>query len=209
MNHDQPDWQAFALLLIDVQQDFWTRRAPHFPDFPANVAHLLSTCRSRQIEVIHLRAIFQPDRSDWMASYKLGKGIPCIQGTPGAATLSCALEEPGEAVFVKQSFDGFQHPQLLPYLRQRKKRFLLTAGLITSICVLFTTVSAAQNGFLTALVEDCCADDPSAHTQALEHYSFIFERTRSDLIPDRRLVWLEQLNQLDQPRPEELPASRG
>ena len=209
MNHELPDWQSFALLLIDVQQDFWTRRAPHFPDFPANVANLLSFCRWQRIEVVHLRAAFQPDRTDWMVRYRLGRRIPCIQGTPGADPLACALEQPGEEVFIKQSFDGFMNPDLNPYLRLRKKRFLLTAGLVTSICVLFTAVSAMQNGFLTALVEDCCADDPSAHIQTLEHYSFIFERTTLNQLADRRLAWLEQIIRVDAPQVERLPAGRG
>jgi nicotinamidase-related amidase len=37
----------------------------------------------------------------------------------------------------------------LQYLRQKRKRFVLTAGLVTSVCVFLTTASAAQNGFLT------------------------------------------------------------
>jgi nicotinamidase-related amidase len=66
-----------------------------------------------------------------------------VVGTPGIATLPFAAEQPGEAVFQKQSFDGFQNPRRLPYLRQRGKRFSLTAGLITSTCVFRTTASAA------------------------------------------------------------------
>ena len=34
-----------------------------------------------------------------------------------------------------------------------------------------------QKGFLAAVVEDCCADEPNAHKQTLERYTFIFERT--------------------------------
>jgi len=66
-----------------------------------------------------------------------------VEGMPGIATLSFAAERPGEAVFLKQSFDGFQNPRWLPYLRQRGKRFLLTAGLIVSTTVFRTTASAA------------------------------------------------------------------
>lgn len=51
------DWQQFALLLIDVQRDFYDDRlAACFPDYPARVARLLATCRSEGLEVIHLRA---------------------------------------------------------------------------------------------------------------------------------------------------------
>ena len=46
------NWEQFALLLLDVQRDFWSEQlAPSFPDFPANVDRLLSLCRSEGLEV--------------------------------------------------------------------------------------------------------------------------------------------------------------
>ena len=193
------DWEQFALLLIDVQQDFWDEKtAESFPQFPSNVARLLELCRAEGIEVVHLRASFMPDMSDWMVKYKLRGSIPCVEGTPGVETLPFALEEPGEAVFVKQTFDGFHNTSLLEYLRQGEKRFLLTAGLVTSTCVLFTTVSAAQNCFLTAVIDDCCADEPLAHQQTLDRYQFIFDRTTVEAIPDRHLEWLADLEKLNE-----------
>jgi nicotinamidase-related amidase len=193
------DWGQFALLVIDVQQDFWGEKTAEVtPQFPTNVARLLELCRTEGIEIVHLRASFKPDMSDWMLKYKLSGSIPCVQGTPGIETLPFALEEPGEAVLIKHTFDGFQHPELLQYLRQKEKRFVLTAGLVTSTCVLFTTVSAAQNGFLTAVVEDCCADEPLAHQQTLDRYRFIFERTTVEAIPDQHEEWLANLEKLDE-----------
>jgi nicotinamidase-related amidase len=192
------DWPAFALLLIDVQQDFWSGQTPeHFPDFPANVKRLLTLCRAEGIEVVHLRASYKPDRSDWMARYKLLGRIPCVEGTPGVETLPFAIEEPGEALFIKRTFDGFHSPELLPHLRAAGKRFLLTAGLLTSVCVFLTTASAAQLGFLTAIVEDCCADEPFAHEHTLDRYQFIFERTQVDLIREQHPQWLAALKELD------------
>ena len=41
------NWEQFALLLIDVQQDFWPEKlAASFPDFPDKVARLLAFCRA-------------------------------------------------------------------------------------------------------------------------------------------------------------------
>jgi nicotinamidase-related amidase len=199
MLHNGRDWGQFALLLIDVQQDFWGEKmAESFPHFPSNVARLLELCRSEGIEVVHLRASFQPDGSDWMVRYRLRGSIPCVEGTPGAETLPFAVEAPGEAVLVKQTFDGFQNTRLLQSLREKGKRFLLTAGLVTSTCVLFTTVSAAQNGFLTAVVEDCCADESLAHQETLDRCAFIFERTTVQAIPGRHGEWLAELEKLDE-----------
>jgi nicotinamidase-related amidase len=173
------DWRPFALVLIDVQHDFWPEpTAAQFPLFPGNVSRLLAFCRAEGIDVVHLRARFRRDMSDWMVNAKLRGRIPCIDGTPGVETLPFARERPGEAVIVKRTWDGFQGPELPAYLRDKGKRFLLTAGLVTSVCVLFTTASAAQRGFLTAVVEDCCADRPAAHEQTLTRYGgLVFRRT--------------------------------
>lgn len=199
MTKEQRNWKPFALLLVDVQRDFWPDRlAQSFPGFPGQIVQLLDLCRSEGIEVVHLRAAFQPNGSDWMVRYRLRGRIPCVQGTSGIETLPFALEAPGEAVIVKQTFDGFHSPQLLEYLQERGKRFLLVAGLVTSTCVLFTAASAAQRGFLAAVVEDCCADEPSAHEETLERYQFIFDRTTVDLIPECYAEWQAALQKLDE-----------
>ena len=197
MANAQRDWSQFALLLIDAQRDFWSEAIAHsFPHFPTNIAKLLDLCRMDGIEVVHLRASFKPDMSDWMLKYKLRGRIPCVQGTPGIEVLPFALDKPGEVIIIKQTFDGFHNPQLLQHLHQKGKRFVLTAGLVTSTCVLFTATSAAQSGFLAAVIDDCCADEPSAHEQTLDRYRFIFDRITVDLIPDRHPEWLAALKKL-------------
>jgi nicotinamidase-related amidase len=196
-SNSQPDWTPFALLLIDVQRSFWpSLRDTDFPDFAANVARLLAVCRAEGIEIIHLRARFALDGSDWMPRHRLRGAIPCIAGTAGVETLPCALEVAGETVIWKQTLDGFLQPALLRYLQEREKRFLLTAGLVTSTCVLLTTAAAAQRGFLAAVVEDCCADRPDAHAQTLGQYDFIFERTMSHRIREEYAGWSATLRRL-------------
>jgi nicotinamidase-related amidase len=193
------DWRPFALLLIDAQRDFWPdAMAAEFPALPAAVGRLLAFCRAEGIDVVHLRARFRPDTSDWMAAYRLRGRIPCVEGTPGVETLPFALERPGETVVVKQAFDGFQTAELEAHLRRTGKRFLLTAGLVTSVCVLFTTASAVQRGFLTAVVEDCCADRSEAHAQTLDRYGgFLFQRATADGLAAGHAGWRAALEQLD------------
>jgi len=198
MTKKLPNWDQFALLLIDVQRDFWPERiAKAFPDFPANIAALLSLCRSEGIEIVHLRASFNPDMSDWMLKYVLNGFIPCVHGTGGDEPEPYAVEVPGETVIIKKTFDGLHSQELYQYLRQKGKRFVLTAGLLTSVCVLFTTVSAMQKGFLAAMVEDCCADEPNAHQQTLDRYSFIFERITVGSITSHYSDWRGALRKLD------------
>ncbi len=109
VSNTQTKWDRFALLLIDVQNDFWPEHIQKaFPDFKNNVASLLKLCRQEGIEVIHLRARFNPDKSGWMPIYKLGRRMPCVDGTSGVELLEEAREIPGELVIEKQCFDGKQ-----------------------------------------------------------------------------------------------------
>ncbi len=101
-------------------------------------------------------------------------------------------------VIEKQTQDGFHNPKLLDYLHSKDKRFLLTAGLVTAVCVLFTTASASQLGFLAVVVSDCCADYPEAHAMALKRYrGFLFDSVELDEIPERWQDWIAQVEQLE------------
>jgi len=199
MNAASRNWESFALLLIDVQQDFWTdKMSQTFADYEKHVRQLLHVCRHEGIDIVHLRARFQQDESDWMLRYKTLGRIPCIEGTPGVEIFPCAREEPGEFVIYKQSFDGFLKPALQAYLEKNRKRYLLVAGLVTSVCVFLTSATAAQRGYLVGIVEDCCADSPEAHEYTLQRYPFIFDRVTVDQIQQCHDMWLADLDELKQ-----------
>jgi len=197
VNAKSGNWESFALLLIDNQHDFWTEEMSQtFADYEKNVSRLLEVCRHEGIDVVHLRARFQQDESDWMVKYKYLGRIPCVAGTPGVEIFPFAQDEPGEFVIYKQSFDGFLKPALPAYLEKNRKRFLLLAGLVTSVCVFLTAATAAQRGYLVGIVEDCCADSPEAHNHTLQRYPFIFDRTSVDQITADHEKWLADIDRL-------------
>ena len=188
------NWDAFALLLIDVQQDFWKEEmSTQLAQYETCVGQLLANCRSEGIDIMHLRAQFSADKSDWMLRYRFGDTIPCIEGTPGAEVLDSATNSGDEPVLFKQTFDGFANPALETWLAANDKRFLLVAGLVTSVCVLLTSATAAQRGYLVAVVEDCCADQPAAHEHTLERYPFVFDRVTSNELVGRHAEWVALL----------------
>jgi nicotinamidase-related amidase len=200
MNEADRDWSRFVLVLIDLQRDFWPAPlAAQFPDLPANLVRLLARCRAEGIDVVHVRSSFRADSTDWMVAARLRGSAPCLEGTPGAEPLPFAREAPGEAVFVKKTYDAFQSGELAAHLRAGGKRFLLTAGIMTSVCVLFSTASAAQQGFLAAVVEDCCAARPEAHEQVLRRYAgLLFDRTTADALAERHGAWIAQIELLEE-----------
>ena len=172
------------MLMVDVVGDFWSPQAEQdHPRFTQNVTDLLDICRAEGIEVVHARNRYSPDMSDWMAAWKLWGRSPGVVGTEGAEALPFAKEAPGEAVFYKQTYDGFFNPGLRKHLDRRKKRFVLTAGLLTGTCVLLTTASASQQGYLAAVVEDCCADRPKSHVETMDYYTpWMFQRVKASEI---------------------------
>ena len=197
MSEESGSWDPFALLLIDVQKDFWTEVMPvAFPDYDDNVARLLALSRDQGIDVVHLRAKFRKDQSDWMVRYRLTGEIPCVEETAGVEISDAAAEADGEPVIVKQTFDGFLNDDLDRWLRENNKQYVLVAGLVTSVCVLLTAASAAQRGYLVSVIEDCCADKPEAHVHTLERYPFIFDVISTDDIVASQANWLGQLAEL-------------
>jgi nicotinamidase-related amidase len=191
-------WSRYALVLVDLQRDFWdAATAAAAPELPDRVAGLLAFARAERITVIHVRARFRPDGRDWMARYRLRNWIPCIDGSPGAETLAFATELPGEPVVVKQSFDGFLGTDLDEVLAERGIRGLLVAGLVTSTCVLFTASTATQRGYLVSVVSDCCSDREELHDATLAAYPFVFDTVLSEQIAARRDGWDADLDRMD------------
>jgi nicotinamidase-related amidase len=193
-------WSRYALVLVDLQRDFWSvETAATTPDLPERVAALLAFARAEGLTVVHVRARFRPDGSDWMARYRLRDWIPCIDGTPGVETLPFATELPDEPVVIKHSFDGFLGTDLDDVLSGRGIRGLLVAGLVTSTCVLFTASTATQRGYLVSVVADCCSDRLEVHNATLAAYPFVFDTVLADEIAARRAAWDADLDRMDAP----------
>jgi nicotinamidase-related amidase len=168
------DMSRLALLLVDIQRDFWRPLAqePRFASFPSHVATLLATARAHHMPVVHTQACFAADGHDWMLFYgPHGRGaIPCVAGTEGALIEPFAAPADGEPIVVKKTFDGFAGTDLEQVLRARQVQAVLIAGLVTSVCVLFTAMSAYARRMVPIVVSDACADAPQDHDATLRRY---------------------------------------
>lgn len=194
----EKNWDKFALVLIDVQNDFDDAMSP---DFEKNVKALLQLCRSQGIEIIHVRSGFDSGMSDWPSSYKrMLKGkIKCIRGTEGANPMPFASAEASERVFYKSNFDSFSNSKFSPYLRTAGKKHLLLAGVTTALCVFSTALSAFNSGYLVTFVEDCCgANSEHGHRFVLRRYDrFVFDRVSYSDIPSQYSHWTSRLAETD------------
>jgi nicotinamidase-related amidase len=169
------DNTRLALLLVDIQRDFWgpLESMPQFISFPANIRTLLGTARAHHLVVVHTQAVFKGDGSDWMLFYRPhGRGpVPCISGSDGVRIEEFAAPVSGEPIICKQTFDGFVDTDLERVLREKNIKGVMIAGIQTSVCVLFTATSAYLRRFVPFVVTDACADSPERHEAALHMYS--------------------------------------
>jgi nicotinamidase-related amidase len=121
-------------------------------------------------------------------------GVPCIAGTAGVAIEAFAAPLGDEPVIGKQTFDGFMGTGLERVLRERQVEAILIAGLVTSVCVLFTATSAYLRRFVPIVVSDACADSGNQHEAMLRRYdglcfqSVTTAQVRNDLPSVQQLV---------------------
>jgi nicotinamidase-related amidase len=137
---------AEALLLIDVQMDFATRREAGRPwgnpEADLRIAELLAAFRAKGLPVWHVHHHGTDPRD------------PLHKDAAGSAVQPCAAPLPGEPVVIKQTSSAFVHTGLEAALRDAGITELVIAGGAANFCVESTTRMAADLGFRARLAED-------------------------------------------------------
>ena len=188
---------ATALLVVDVQNGFFGADIERInPGFRGKMAKLLSDCRRRGIEVIHIHSSFSADPARRLPTIQtiFGDDVPCVEGTADCKPMECAWSLSGEKVFLKDSFDPFLNPQLSTYLHQRGINHLLVCGLTTEVCVLTTCMSGTNRGYFMTLIEDCCVTGNQTTAQFVinKFKGMFFEGAKSYQIPAKLDVWKQR-----------------
>jgi nicotinamidase-related amidase len=136
-----------VLVIIDVQRAFehekWGER--NNPAAEENVARLLTSWRSRQQPVIHVR------HRNLVAGKLFSPEAPTFQPKPEAAEL------PGEPVIYKSVNSSFIGTDLEARLRALDAGAVVFCGITTDHCVSTTVRMAGNLGFDTYVVGDACA----------------------------------------------------
>ena len=139
-----------ALILIDFQVDFGApdgAMARQGRDVTAAQAalgkakKLVATARATETPIIFVRLI-----SDEL----------CIAGTRGADFIG-PQPQAQDHVITKSRFSAFANTGLADYLRARRIKELVLAGLTTECCVASTAWAAFEEGFEVVVAGDACA----------------------------------------------------
>lgn len=164
-----------ALVVVDIQKDFYSRNPAvlaSFPELGSHVSDLLRLCRRAGVEVVHIREGSNPCDSAWYDFWQRlnpGRSSEADAAQPEEFAKECR----GERVFVKYGYDGVGvNSGLEPYLRKRGFQQVLVCGLVTSCCVHMNAAGLFLRGYETYVIEDACGDrTPEMHRASLRRES--------------------------------------
>ena len=219
-----------ALLVVDVQPEYWSQCPAvrqDFPDFPQRLAKLVAQCRAQRSKIIWVRADYRYAHSPWLVQFarlhSKDSSVDNIHHIPAEVHSNpdhdqiewedFATPLGGEYVIPKTSWSSTRHTALMDLLKQSGIDTVLVAGLITSVCVQHSAFGIFEAGYRTLLVTDACADRGKArHDAALALYGdYMYELlTTADLcqpnnpyyLQPAKPVWLtvDSINNLVQPQ---------
>jgi nicotinamidase-related amidase len=157
---------ATALLLVDVQNleisDPIRREHPAFvADLETrvvpNIARLVDAARGAGIEVVYtVIESLTRDGRDRSLDHKLS-GILVPKGAWEAGVIEAVAPGPDDIVLPKTSSGVFNSTNIDYVLRNLGVRHLIVVGLLTDQCVDMAVRDAADRGYYTVCVADCCS----------------------------------------------------
>ncbi|MFZ5969364.1 MAG: cysteine hydrolase family protein [Bacillota bacterium] len=137
-----------ALLVIDVQWDFWRWKLPQVPPeyLLTNLKKMIQFCRNEGIKVIYMKHISQNDWSEYF-----------IEGTEGVEIMEEIKHLPEDIIVTKHTPGGFFGTDLHEILQKQGIENIVITGLQTDHCCDTTTREAHALGYRTYFIEDCTA----------------------------------------------------
>lgn len=197
------DASRTALLVVDVQPEYWSQCPAvrqDFPEFPSRLSALVDTCRKQRAKIIWVRADYRYSHSPWLMQFARlhGGKIPSeVESSPHTAQWEdFATPQGGEFVIPKTSWSSTSHTNLIELLQQSGIDTVLVCGLITSVCVQHSAFGIFEAGYRTILVTDACADRGRArHEAALALYGdYMYELVTTlqvhETLQGAQPVWL-------------------
>lgn len=183
--------ETTALLIVDVQPEYWSNCPAvrkDFPDFPEHLRKTIKICRQRRAKIIWVRADYQHKHSPWLSQFERIRGernlgeVPCDPTSPEFNWEEFATPEGGEVIIAKSSWSSTSNTALVDILNVACIENVLVCGLITSVCVQHSAFGLFEAGYRTLLVNDSCADRSRfRHEAALALYGdYMYELVTSN-----------------------------
>jgi len=192
---DNDSRSAFALILIDVINDFDFPEAPQMKEQVLAMAHEIAALKAHAVS-LGIPVIYANDNFGHWRSSMEEQIEHCLQRNEIAKEVVGQLLPSREDYFVlKPKHSGFFSTTLDTLLRHLGTRNLILTGIATDICVYFTANDGYMLDYALLVPRDCVA----AHTK--ERNAIALEQLAKILKADTR-PWRE----LDLARPLAMPA---
>ncbi|MFX0097707.1 MAG: cysteine hydrolase family protein [Candidatus Hodarchaeota archaeon] len=159
----------FALLIIDMLNDFIKENSilevPRGRDIIPNIQQLISKAKEERIPVIYVCDAHEIDDNEFL-EFK----PHAVKGTEGAEVVEELRPQKGDIIIEKTKFDGFYSTELNRILKELKVNSLIITGVLTDICILYTTASARMREYKTYVVSNGTAThEEETHKRFLDY----------------------------------------
>lgn len=161
---------TFALLIIDMQNDFVLDNAPlkvqGVKEIIQNILEVIAVCRAVKIPVFHVVRVHRSDGSDVeiIRAELFRKNPFAVLGTHGAAIIDEITPSPRDYIITKTRMSAFIGTELDLMLKTLKVTTVIVTGIQTPNCIRTTVFDAIAYNYNVILVRDAVkAQTPEIH----------------------------------------------
>jgi nicotinamidase-related amidase len=171
------DPKTTALIVIDMLNDFVEEKGalvvPGAKDLVPIQAKILKHVRHQSVTVLYLADNHMPDDEEFKVWPKHS-----VEGTRGAQVVDALAPRKGEKVIPKRRYSGFFGTDLDLTLREAGITNVILMGVLTDICVMYTSADASARGYSVYVVADGTGSTVRENHQfALQHMKEIHNTT--------------------------------
>ena len=169
MSQSKLDTKKTALIIIDMLVDFVKEEGslvvPGAADLVPTQREILDYARSNDVSVLYITDSHMPDDEEFKIWPKHS-----VAGTRGAEVVDELAPESGEKIIPKRRYSGFFGTDLDLTLREAGIENVILMGVLTDICVMYTSADASARGYNVYVVTDATASTVEEnHKFALQH----------------------------------------
>src|SRR5438046_4687391 len=159
-----PDKHKFALLLIDVINDFDFPEADHLLSYARPMAkkrlRLKRRAQKAGVPVVYVNDNFGRWKSDFRRTIE-----HCARHGRGHEVVELLRPEENDYFVLKPKHSGFFSTTLETLLRYLGAQTLILTGIAGNFCVLFTANDAYMRDFNLFVPEDCCVSNTARENE--------------------------------------------
>ena len=168
------DNESYALLVTDMLNDFVNKGAtlevPMARTIIRNIKKEINKARKRHIPIIYCCDAHKDNDPE----FKLWPRH-AVKGTAGADVIEQLKPQKEDYVISKTYYSSFYKTSLDKLLKKLGTTHLILTGVVTNICILYTTAEAYMRGYKVTIPKNCVAAlTKNEHQFALQQMQRVF-----------------------------------